>query len=186
MIELDQTDRAILRALSDDGSLSAGALGRQLGLSQPATWRRIKRLQDSGVITQAGQRFEQLVKLPGFLEHIESAEGGDDTLAHLAVDAFVVNNLDVLIIPRLLDACEHRELRFRLPLRMMCICRRNSTPTPTRRQFLALRFLAIAGITHEHQRTYDNFNRQTVENGLGAPRSSMRTSSLAPKCYIST
>lgn len=54
MIELDDIDRAILRALVKDSTLGAGALGRQLGLSQPATWRRIKRLTDSGVI--AGRR----------------------------------------------------------------------------------------------------------------------------------
>ncbi len=47
---LDDLDYAILRALSVDATQSAGALGRQLGLSQPATWRRIRRLEDEGVI----------------------------------------------------------------------------------------------------------------------------------------
>lgn len=50
MIELDSTDRKLLRALVRDASQSAGALGRALGLSQPATWRRIRRLHDSGII----------------------------------------------------------------------------------------------------------------------------------------
>lgn len=50
MIEVDNIDRAILRELSLDATKSAGALGRDLGLSQPATWRRIRRLQDAGVI----------------------------------------------------------------------------------------------------------------------------------------
>ncbi|MEM8537284.1 MAG: Lrp/AsnC family transcriptional regulator [Pseudomonadota bacterium] len=50
MIELDTTDRQILRALVEDATQSAGALGRRLGLSQPAAWRRIKRLRDAGVI----------------------------------------------------------------------------------------------------------------------------------------
>ena len=50
MIELDEIDRHILRALSMDAGQSAGALARDLGLSQPATWRRIKRLTDLGVI----------------------------------------------------------------------------------------------------------------------------------------
>ena len=50
MIEIDDTDRAILAALINDATLSAGALGRHLGLSQPATWRRIKRLEKAGVI----------------------------------------------------------------------------------------------------------------------------------------
>jgi Lrp/AsnC family transcriptional regulator, leucine-responsive regulatory protein len=56
MTALDDLDRAILRALVTDASQSAGALGRALGLSQPATWRRIKRLQDAGVL--AGQRLD--------------------------------------------------------------------------------------------------------------------------------
>jgi DNA-binding Lrp family transcriptional regulator len=50
MIELDETDRRILHELSTDGRLSAGALGRKLGLSQPQTWRRINRLTESGAI----------------------------------------------------------------------------------------------------------------------------------------
>ena len=54
MIDLDDIDRALLRALAADAGRSAGALGRQLGLSQPAAWRRIKRLTDAGAI--AGQR----------------------------------------------------------------------------------------------------------------------------------
>jgi DNA-binding Lrp family transcriptional regulator len=54
VIALDATDRAILRALRADATLSAGALGRRLGLSQPAAWRRVQRLREAGVI--AGRR----------------------------------------------------------------------------------------------------------------------------------
>jgi DNA-binding Lrp family transcriptional regulator len=50
VIALDDLDRAILRALVQDGALSAGALGRQLGLSQPTCWRRIRRLKENGVL----------------------------------------------------------------------------------------------------------------------------------------
>ena len=50
LTDLDDTDRAILRALAADATLSAGALGRRLGLSQPAAWRRIRRLQEAGAI----------------------------------------------------------------------------------------------------------------------------------------
>lgn len=50
MIDLDDTDRAMLRALALDGALSAGELGRRLGLSQPAAWRRQRRLEEAGVI----------------------------------------------------------------------------------------------------------------------------------------
>ncbi len=47
---LDDLDRALLRLLVADASQPAAALGRALGLSQPATWRRIKRLQDAGIL----------------------------------------------------------------------------------------------------------------------------------------
>lgn len=47
---LDEMDREILRALSRDASQSASQLGRRFGLSQPATWRRIKKLERAGVI----------------------------------------------------------------------------------------------------------------------------------------
>ena len=53
-IALDDLDRAILRALSADAGLGAGELGRRLGLSQPAAWRRMRRLQEGGVL--AGRR----------------------------------------------------------------------------------------------------------------------------------
>jgi Lrp/AsnC family transcriptional regulator, leucine-responsive regulatory protein len=50
VIDLDATDRAILRALQGDATLKASTIGRRLGLSQPAAWRRIKRMGDAGVI----------------------------------------------------------------------------------------------------------------------------------------
>lgn len=50
MIALDDIDRAILRALVADATQGAGALGRALGLSQSAAWRRVRRLEDAGVL----------------------------------------------------------------------------------------------------------------------------------------
>nr|WP_319250351.1 Lrp/AsnC family transcriptional regulator [uncultured Celeribacter sp.] len=49
MIDLDDIDCDLIRRLSEDATQSAGALGRAFGLSQPATWRRIKRLREAGV-----------------------------------------------------------------------------------------------------------------------------------------
>ncbi|MEL0438818.1 Lrp/AsnC family transcriptional regulator [Phycobacter sp. K97] len=62
--DLDDIDYAILRALGQDATRSAGALGRDLGLSQPATWRRIRRLQEAGIL--AGRRLELDSKALGF------------------------------------------------------------------------------------------------------------------------
>jgi DNA-binding Lrp family transcriptional regulator len=64
MIDLDTTDRQLLRELSRDATQSASALGRKLGLSQPATWRRVKRLRDAGVIR--GQRLDLDAEKLGF------------------------------------------------------------------------------------------------------------------------
>ncbi|WP_425092530.1 Lrp/AsnC family transcriptional regulator [Tropicimonas sp. S265A] len=63
-VELDDLDRALLQELTRDARQSAGALGRKLGLSQPATWRRIKRLQEAGVIT--GRRLRLDAEKLGF------------------------------------------------------------------------------------------------------------------------
>ncbi|MGB1264473.1 Lrp/AsnC family transcriptional regulator [Nereida ignava] len=40
---------ALVKAMQRDATQSAGALGRDLGLSQPATWRRLQKLQAAGV-----------------------------------------------------------------------------------------------------------------------------------------
>lgn len=54
MTDTDATDLAILRLLAGDATLGAAEIGREIGLTQPAVWRRIRRLQDSGII--AGRR----------------------------------------------------------------------------------------------------------------------------------
>ncbi len=50
VIDLDDIDRGMLRALSLEGDLSAGELGRRFGLSQPAAWRRVRRMQEAGIL----------------------------------------------------------------------------------------------------------------------------------------
>jgi DNA-binding Lrp family transcriptional regulator len=64
MIVLDDFDHALLRQLQRDASQSAGALGREIGMSQPATWRRIRRLQEAGVIK--GRRLRLDAEALGF------------------------------------------------------------------------------------------------------------------------
>lgn len=64
MTELDDTDRAILRELCADATRNASAIGRSLGLSQPAAWRRIRRLQEAGVIL--GRRLDLDAEKLGF------------------------------------------------------------------------------------------------------------------------
>ena len=60
----DNIDFEILRELTIDASQSAGALGRLVGLSQPATWRRIKLLKKAGVLV--GRRIDLDAEALGF------------------------------------------------------------------------------------------------------------------------
>lgn len=64
MIELDEIDRRLLQMLARDATQSAGALGRRLGLSQPATWRRMRRLESAGAIR--GRRLRLNAEALGF------------------------------------------------------------------------------------------------------------------------
>jgi Lrp/AsnC family leucine-responsive transcriptional regulator len=48
---LDGFDRAILTALAADGRMSVADLARRIGLSKSPTQARLKRLEESGVIT---------------------------------------------------------------------------------------------------------------------------------------
>lgn len=47
---LDEIDRRLLSALQEDARLSYRALGRRIGLSQPAVAERVRRLEETGVI----------------------------------------------------------------------------------------------------------------------------------------
>ena len=67
---LDQTDRTLLDLLQSDSTLSNAELARQAGLSASACWRRVKSLEERGVITgyaalvdpaEAGRGFEAIV-----------------------------------------------------------------------------------------------------------------------------
>ena len=50
-IELDGIDRRILRALMADGRVTYDTLAAQVGLSPSAALRRVKRLEETGVIS---------------------------------------------------------------------------------------------------------------------------------------
>ena len=47
---LDKLDKAILRALQDNGRETYDVVGEQVGLSPSAVLRRVKRMEESGVI----------------------------------------------------------------------------------------------------------------------------------------
>lgn len=48
---MDRKDRAILKALQNDATLTVGDIAELVGLSKSACWRRIQNLEDTGVIS---------------------------------------------------------------------------------------------------------------------------------------
>lgn len=50
MMKLDRIDRALLQALQNEGTAPVAALAAQVGLSSTPCWKRIKRLEDAGLI----------------------------------------------------------------------------------------------------------------------------------------
>jgi Lrp/AsnC family transcriptional regulator len=49
--QIDESDRRILRALQRDSARSQRELADEVGMSQSACWRRLKALEESGLIT---------------------------------------------------------------------------------------------------------------------------------------
>ncbi|SCK61719.1 DNA-binding transcriptional regulator, Lrp family [Variovorax sp. HW608] len=49
-VDLDNTDRQLLSALQQNARLTTGELAQMTGLSQSPCWRRIRRLEESGLI----------------------------------------------------------------------------------------------------------------------------------------
>jgi Lrp/AsnC family transcriptional regulator, leucine-responsive regulatory protein len=50
-VKLDRTDRKILEALQQDARLSSAELAERVSLTTSPCWRRVKRLEEQGVIT---------------------------------------------------------------------------------------------------------------------------------------
>jgi Lrp/AsnC family transcriptional regulator len=51
MADLDKMDRVILRLLVRDAAMPLAALAKQVGLSATPCWKRIKRMEEAGIIT---------------------------------------------------------------------------------------------------------------------------------------
>lgn len=55
-VDLDAKDLDLIEALQEDARISVSELGRRIGLSQPATSERLKRLEADGIICGYGVR----------------------------------------------------------------------------------------------------------------------------------
>ena len=80
-MDLDKKDRLIIEALQHDARQSLSALGKRIGLSQPAVSERVKKLEDLGVICgysaridlrTIGLRLQAIVRVRTTHQHIQS------------------------------------------------------------------------------------------------------------------
>lgn len=79
---MDRVDQKIIQLLTDDGRMSFAELGRHVNLSTPAAHRRVKALEERGVIT-------------GYTARVDSASLGLGLSALVAIEA--VGSLDALV-----------------------------------------------------------------------------------------
>ncbi|WP_329113387.1 Lrp/AsnC family transcriptional regulator [Streptomyces sp. NBC_01465] len=88
--ELDQIDRDILFHLQQDGRLTNVELARRVGLTPPPCLRRVKRLEESGIITgyrarinpeAAGRGLEVIVSIEVSVSDLKTLEGLETTIA---------------------------------------------------------------------------------------------------------
>ncbi|WP_159322779.1 Lrp/AsnC family transcriptional regulator, partial [Raoultella terrigena] len=57
-MRIDKKDWLILQALQTDARQSLAALGKRIGLSQPAMSERVRKLEDAGIIEGYGARVD--------------------------------------------------------------------------------------------------------------------------------
>ncbi len=98
-IPLDAKDLAILEALQSDGRLSNQDLANRVALSPSPCWRRVRRLEESGIIT-------------GYVALVDPEAAGLPVLAYAHVSlenhhADTVESFDQLIreMPQVLECC---------------------------------------------------------------------------------
>ena len=73
----------------------------------------VQRVDEKHLIGELGSRGEQRSQCAGGGEFVGAAEIGDDGLAHGAVDAFVLNDLNVAPFAGLFEAEEHGALAIK-------------------------------------------------------------------------
>lgn len=79
---MDRIDQKIIQMLTVDGRMSFAELGRHVNLSTPAAHRRVKALEDRGVIT-------------GYTARVDTTSLGAGLSALVAIEA--VGSLDALV-----------------------------------------------------------------------------------------
>jgi Lrp/AsnC family transcriptional regulator len=93
---LDETDRRLLRLLARDATLSLADLSASVGLTQTPCWKRIRRLEQAGVITgRVAVLDPDRVGLP--VSVFVSLETADHSAAWLARFAAIVAEMPEIV-----------------------------------------------------------------------------------------
>ncbi|MBW4036867.1 MAG: Lrp/AsnC family transcriptional regulator [Proteobacteria bacterium] len=83
---LDTIDRAILRLISRDSTTQLAVIASQVGLSATPCWKRIKRMEEAGIITARVALLspERLGYPVSVFASIETADHSEDWIARFA------------------------------------------------------------------------------------------------------
>jgi Lrp/AsnC family leucine-responsive transcriptional regulator len=95
---LDPTDVAIIEAMQGDGRMAVSELARRIGLSQPATSERLKRLEERGIITGYSARIDPAALGLGMLAIIRLRTTNDNIKLCLKQFSEMPHVLEVLRI----------------------------------------------------------------------------------------
>ncbi len=111
---MDQTDYKILAILQEDSSLSVAEVASRVNLSQTPAWRRIQKLEDSGVIQRRVALLDPEAIGLGLTVFVE-IETGDHSAAWLGEFAALVSAMpEVMDIYRLAGDVDYL-LRIAVP-----------------------------------------------------------------------
>lgn len=78
-VDIDATDRVLLKALQDNARLTTSELAQQTQMSQSPCWRRVKRLEDAGLIAGYHARLDRRALGYGVMAFVTiSIEGQDE------------------------------------------------------------------------------------------------------------
>lgn len=78
---MDEIDRKILRALQEDATIPIADLAQKVGLSHTPCWRRVKQMEDAGVIRRAVLLDPELLGLPiNVLANVKLKAHDEETL----------------------------------------------------------------------------------------------------------
>ena len=116
-VTLDRKDRLILEALQHDARQSLAAIGKRIGLSQPAMSERVRKLEEAGVIEgyaakvnlrAVGRRLQAVVRVRTTHEHIAKYVGLFKKMPEV-LDAVRVTGDDCFVVRCAFEAPEDLE-----------------------------------------------------------------------------